>query len=911
MPTLKQISCNVEWSGSNLPLPEFQTVYADGYVETFVAVPSTSTPFSIHLRSHGYIAPGLAMFVYMDGEYQCNRNRSNLKDPSVARTWKQTEVDFHVRQKEELMPDGSFSGKQWKFESLKTGKAIMKTLETLKTKISAEPPHHNGTGKRLPPHDAQYAGTIEVVVLRCYASQPSPKVTPSTFAPKFVPSVQPHEPDSPSAAEADTSSASSSDDESTSSDGGPGLYDGPADHPTYSSQSLSLRGGASNDEPASDNGGPCMMPGMYDGPADHPAYSSRDLACGGDSANEDSTSSAGEPCMMPGMYDGPADHPAYPSQSLPFGGDMAFDQPSSYQDNSHAPRSSHRNDHNSQDWSTRIVADGKGRNYNNNRGQNPSSSSGRHGNHEAHQTSSESQNRERAQRYHNGDESNDRNSTSNRSRNSRAGSAAPRTSPSQVWVQPQGTPGQAAPAVVINVSHGSPQPANLSSPTNNRASVIDGTNVDAWHNSGQPDKFDEHPEGTNQSPEGSNASKASQRSNNSGVWPTQNFDDDQQNEDNIEQENAQWQNTYSGAEPNENQWATAWDPKQEHGNPGHQKETHTWNNSIVDSRPVGSSSMEVQNNSSGWNSNEHNNGSNHMAWNTNTNDQKSPHENTTAWTQQAHSTEGKGWSSQRDNSRLVKSFVGFVYSNERRLSTHPSLAGQDPNQPSSRPSHNSPISKDDWANNGPNSQYPGATHHEATQHVAPNSWADKAVELSVHGTGSPQPAGPNLTGPFLPIPIDSRPRPHWSTWNQLNHSNHFSKSVVPQVELTEPLQYVPSEVAQKNKMSHQVHVGQAAEYVHKKASPKYMDDFTRPYAVFVFKYRSKGNATDSKKSSITDRVLAILEQILNITLAEPEAHEKERLQDLSKEELIEQLLQAKVSQPVKPGPLPPLTESGI
>lgn len=43
-------------------------------------------------------------------------------------------------------------------------------------------------------------------------------------------------------------------------------------------------------------------------------------------------------------------------------------------------------------------------------------------------------------------------------------------------------------------------------------------------------------------------------------------------------------------------------------------------------------------------------------------------------------------------------------------------------------------------------------------------------------------------------------------------------------------------------------------------------------------------------------VPAILEQILNTTLIEPEAHEKERLLDLSKEELIEQVLKANVSQ---------------
>ena len=56
MPTLKQITCTVEWTGANTPLKEYQTTYGDGYVQTFIAVPSVSTPFSVHLQSKGYIA---------------------------------------------------------------------------------------------------------------------------------------------------------------------------------------------------------------------------------------------------------------------------------------------------------------------------------------------------------------------------------------------------------------------------------------------------------------------------------------------------------------------------------------------------------------------------------------------------------------------------------------------------------------------------------------------------------------------------------------------------------------------------------------------------------------------------------------------------------------------------------------
>lgn len=118
MPILKHLTCNLEWQGSSLPLREYQTSYADGLVTTYVPVPKIPTPFSIHLQSHGYIAPGLAMFVYMDGVYQCNRNRCNLKIPDETISRKQAEINFRVRQKEEITADGSFRGKQWTFREV-------------------------------------------------------------------------------------------------------------------------------------------------------------------------------------------------------------------------------------------------------------------------------------------------------------------------------------------------------------------------------------------------------------------------------------------------------------------------------------------------------------------------------------------------------------------------------------------------------------------------------------------------------------------------------------------------------------------------------------------------------------------------------------------------------------------------
>lgn len=61
------------------------------------------------------------MFVYVDGDYQCNRNRRNLKIPDGTTLRKDTEINFNVRQKEDMLADGMFIAKEWRFEELKTG----------------------------------------------------------------------------------------------------------------------------------------------------------------------------------------------------------------------------------------------------------------------------------------------------------------------------------------------------------------------------------------------------------------------------------------------------------------------------------------------------------------------------------------------------------------------------------------------------------------------------------------------------------------------------------------------------------------------------------------------------------------------------------------------------------------------
>ncbi|CAN9471067.1 unnamed protein product [Alternaria alternata] len=148
MPSLKDLNCAIELSESQQALQEFGTTYGDSFVETFIPVPSKPQTFSIHLTSNKFIAPGVAIFVYVDGVYQCNRNRQDLKlrKPLDSRSL----VDFRVRQKEERQDDGSMVAREWAFDKL--------NIDVL-----------------------QNIGCIEVVVLRCAGTRSAKSASTMNF----------------------------------------------------------------------------------------------------------------------------------------------------------------------------------------------------------------------------------------------------------------------------------------------------------------------------------------------------------------------------------------------------------------------------------------------------------------------------------------------------------------------------------------------------------------------------------------------------------------------------------------------------------------------------------------------------------------------------------------------------------
>lgn len=120
MPEHGLLSCSIELGESNTQLREYGTTYANKTAETYVAIPSQPTPFSIRLNTKGYISPGLAIFVFIDGIYQTNRNKRHIKQPTLDDP---NAASFQVRmgKKEDLLKDGRVISRGWWFEKLNIG----------------------------------------------------------------------------------------------------------------------------------------------------------------------------------------------------------------------------------------------------------------------------------------------------------------------------------------------------------------------------------------------------------------------------------------------------------------------------------------------------------------------------------------------------------------------------------------------------------------------------------------------------------------------------------------------------------------------------------------------------------------------------------------------------------------------
>lgn len=126
MPSLRRVTCQVLWP-EGTAFKEYGTTYGDGIVETFLAVPNDKPQkFSIRVKSKGFIYEGLAVVVFVDGMYQCNRNRVNLVRPKKNLDPERTEIDFHFRQEEKkLKNEGYFLGSDWRFDNFNSGTRLL------------------------------------------------------------------------------------------------------------------------------------------------------------------------------------------------------------------------------------------------------------------------------------------------------------------------------------------------------------------------------------------------------------------------------------------------------------------------------------------------------------------------------------------------------------------------------------------------------------------------------------------------------------------------------------------------------------------------------------------------------------------------------------------------------------------
>lgn len=121
MPELNGMQCRVEIGPHSEPLLEQCAVYSDRSVGCLVCIPCHDIAFNIHLSADLSIAPGLAIFVFIDGHYQANRNITGLAGAEdLDHTTSQ--IHMRLRQKEEVAAhNASLVGREWCFSRIKTG----------------------------------------------------------------------------------------------------------------------------------------------------------------------------------------------------------------------------------------------------------------------------------------------------------------------------------------------------------------------------------------------------------------------------------------------------------------------------------------------------------------------------------------------------------------------------------------------------------------------------------------------------------------------------------------------------------------------------------------------------------------------------------------------------------------------
>ncbi|KAL2037699.1 hypothetical protein N7G274_009644 [Stereocaulon virgatum] len=936
MPTLKHLTCHVEWASSQVPLSEFQTAYADGYVETYIAVPSFPTPFEVHLTSDGYIAPGLAMFVFMDGVYQCNRNRQNLQIPGEDVPKNLTEINFQVNQKERQIEDGSFHGKDWRFEKVN----IVESSD-----IDTE---HRA------PYDGEYIGILEVVVLRCF---PDENATPPGTPRSSI----------------DVKSIKNSDEESKTD----GLF----------SEKL-IEGVADTADitPATD---PIPSPPSPPTPkrvhkAKPKAEDSRTRGLvrirGGNGGGRSETK------LLPrGLYR-IRHKDSHTSKTKPrrpmFGLDGAWDRDEDAKKTSLTAQASakctasktSKENKTSDTWNypaTTAWGHPISPNMEPTKDQAGASSDNK-------ATSSGEVKKSRTELI--------RTTTgkwhpvripANSSkpivkRKSRKDRSDPRANFSKDWGtsptlaspgrdrsrKPRSPIGHREESPLLNLRGGGPGSYSVSS-VNGAATPSVVININ--NNGGPPPprnwQAEEVEEGKNakaswrKTPPANNLAitappahdtdiqkktkkelkkeKKQKRKRMPGAWVDPNEQDQDGNggdndnnnwdnavnDDNKNDGNENWGNANWNADndDNKNGGNNKWDNYNWNttGNDDDQKNNNDW---IINGADTSwdTSKDDVQNNDGGWGNNDNNDDQQDNGWDNNdSNDSGSDNEQETSSCGNTNEDDNNWNTNKKDKSNVT---VGAKDPATLKPGKNNSKAsGPTPGSAKNKASKKEKQKVSDVGDQGKEKlEKASSSKVESKRTPSPKAATPKSILKSspklpsAPGAWSPPlpPSRSNSKSPkaiappstksrtpkyALPRPILSistsppQPQPYWATWADLSPTEEKVQSVTTAANeiidsiLSEPIYSIPASVARRSSMSHQVRPGRSTTYRHKRGVPKYMDDFSKPYAVFRFHYRDR----------------EYVECLTGTTIVEPEIDEKQRMASLTKEEIIEEFMKVR------------------
>ena len=868
MPTLKQLTCSVEWESTSVALQEFRTTYSDGYVETYIVVPHNPTPFSIHLQSNGYIAPGLSMFVYMDGVYQCNRLRRNLRMPEDDSPKHHTEIDFRVRQKEQMLSNGKFFGMAWNFNRVNIGlffEPVTKPLRSANAVFTVS--NSNNDVAESPPHNGEFVGTIEVVVLRC-----CPPRTPSIGSAETLVDQASPSPRETTATRRDKS-------------GEPKPKLKPKNKPESNSKTktkpkrrpFGLDGAWDEPDPSKPPNGKKKeaQPDRWDN-WNAPPLSTEDL---GDKASQGQANPS-RPTERPNIETVKMMSASEGVYQPVNGGKKAGSEAGSNQGSSKgvshsvAPNGWHR----SSPHAGSQAGSDKG-----------------------------------SQRTAPLKASNEGGQQTPNSMHLRGGGSRTQS------IKSHDPTGHRSPLVVNNSivynGVGTPPPLSAGPPAaRNFWANIDAKQkaktapaaaskpapaIDPWGDLPALDTMNGAAADPGPSAKDKVDNWEATGSGMPGSWDT--FNESQKH-------NGSWDTSNDALQNNDNDWPDTNDTAAVQRN-DHNGDTsnNVGENSGWDQQPD-----QPQQNGDSWGNFEGqaNNNANSNRWEKNNHD-----ENQQQDTREVHTanvgSKSNGWvtgyadNTQRNNTGRPDTATLPLASgqktqnrkkNKKNKNSKPASAkGPKPDSTGEPSSGKAPVASSKsrgkgsflgWLNSSSNEVPEESKDPNTNQKIAasgprqsntPRSKkqrSPKAADPVAHEVDEPN---EGQVQPSLSLLTTPGAKPYWSTWRDSEETLNATEADDVDEDVEAPLYDIPKDVAERKKLSHQIRPSVPTKYSHKTMRPKYMDSHEHPYAVFVFHYRDR----------------EIIQEVLNTSIVEPEEDEKSRLLSLPKDQLVDELIKAK------------------